>query len=285
VAEYVGNITLASLELDGDGSALCRLAAASVRERNMAKLDAQMQMSALANALFSLRDNVRFDLGLFSTSQTFDFWVARKRSQMLLEEQYRVEPPSEDDVCLRVTNSSTLTSAEFDAYAADMEGMHLGYARETAIMYSGLIIAVVLFARWVDAWGAFAAKYIGVHWRHHCSLVSLKRHPDKGLPDRLLEFLKIRQYASEPVNIQSVSLKKPSAAAPSLAEPAAYRWKPMLSPRDCSKGDFSKQSLEALDDKTSYYQQISYYQRVDSRLGSYIKNWLNQEKESEGTDL
>lgn len=235
VDEYLGNVTLASLELDGDGSALCRLAHASVHERNRAKLEAHTQMSRLAHVLFLLRDYARFDLGHFAFSGTPEFWFTRKRAQLLSENQYRFAEPADDDVWLTVAEAATHTNPDFDAYANDMERLNVNYATETGIMYSGLIVGTVCFALLADRWGAFATKRFTGYQRKLCSL---QPHHEQSAYERLFAF--IARHNQQDLFLPPAPSIPPLKLLGSLvqssddisyAEPGVYHWKPDFSPR------------------------------------------------------
>eukprot|EP00929_Paragymnodinium_shiwhaense_P003364 TRINITY_DN103840_c0_g1_i1.p1 TRINITY_DN103840_c0_g1~~TRINITY_DN103840_c0_g1_i1.p1 ORF type:complete len:305 (+),score=52.54 TRINITY_DN103840_c0_g1_i1:100-1014(+) len=141
VSEYLSNETLASLELDGDGTAFCRLAELAVLQRKAGRLQARLQVSSLAHGMLLLRDFL--DEGL----SPLDVWLRRARVELAaVREDASDATVSQDEVCARVAMDAMVASRELHAAAAAASRAGLSYARETMLAYSGLILMAVFCA-------------------------------------------------------------------------------------------------------------------------------------------
>lgn len=123
-------------------SPACRLAAASIREREAARIEARLQGSAGLHLFLILRDIFVYR----STSPfTFEAMMRHRRAKM---EQAGDTAISDDDVCLAIVDASLRTSKAFDAMAEEQERQQRSYFIEIVHNY-GLIVCVLVALAWV----------------------------------------------------------------------------------------------------------------------------------------
>lgn len=132
------------------GLTACALAAASVRERESARVEARLLGSAGLHAALVLRD-----LWVYGSLDPFSFdRMHQQRRKKLAAEGNRTV--SDEDVCLALVDSSTRTSKAFDALAENRRSEGASYEWETAHLYFwpclvlvSCVYAVEAFVQWL----------------------------------------------------------------------------------------------------------------------------------------
>mmetsp|Transcript_63830 Transcript_63830/g.120915 ORF Transcript_63830/g.120915 Transcript_63830/m.120915 type:complete len:294 (-) Transcript_63830:196-1077(-) len=138
-AKYIrDNLTIRASELPGNSSAACRLAAAAVRERHGARVEARLYGSSAAHFLLIIRDIWHYrSLNPFEP----EAMIQKKRQKMT---KPGLPHPTSDGVCLEVVEASSRSNKAWDAHAAELAKKDHGYIGETAWLHTKITCCVLL---------------------------------------------------------------------------------------------------------------------------------------------
>lgn len=137
---YRRNLTFANIELVmgneiGLGAvadakpAACKLAAASVRERHAARVEARLQGSVGIHLCLIFRD-----LLVYRSLSPFTFEAMMENRRAKIKATNGIEP-TDDEVCQALMDASQRTSKHFDAMAKEKGQQQITFVRETMEIY------------------------------------------------------------------------------------------------------------------------------------------------------